>query len=182
MDALSRLPPAQVRELREAFQILDRNSAGAIDKSDVADVLSGLGLDASGSSLAPYFPASTPHPLPLAHFLTSLSTPLASLSPPSELLAALSAFDDDDSGQIDVEELTKALGETGKGLSAREVRDVVEGFTGRRAFAGGKGMGLGKGGPLGGGKGGEVFRYREWVAGLGAVGGGGEVGEVKAGA
>ena len=42
-DALARLPPAQVREMREAFQILDRDSDGHVTRADVAETLSGLG-------------------------------------------------------------------------------------------------------------------------------------------
>ena len=42
-----------------------------------------------------------------------------------------------------------------RNLSAREVDEVLGGFTGRRAF--------GKGNPTGRG---EVFRYREWVGGV----------------
>lgn len=42
-NALSRLQPAQVRELREGFQILDRDNDGQISRDDVADMLTQLG-------------------------------------------------------------------------------------------------------------------------------------------
>ncbi len=42
-NALSKLQPAQVRELREGFQILDRDSDGQVGREDVADMLSQLG-------------------------------------------------------------------------------------------------------------------------------------------
>lgn len=42
-DALAKLPPSQVREMREAFQILDRDSDGRVNKDDVSDVLTNLG-------------------------------------------------------------------------------------------------------------------------------------------
>lgn len=42
-NALSKLQPAQVRELREGFQILDRNSDGQVGREDVADMLTQLG-------------------------------------------------------------------------------------------------------------------------------------------
>ena len=101
-------------------------------------------------------------------YLSQLSSLLAPLSPPSELLAALSAFDDDDSGQIDVNELVEAVADSrpddgGRSLSRREIESVIEGFVGRRAF-GGFSTSISK-------SKGEVFRYREWVAGLGAAGG-----------
>ena len=42
-NALAKLQPAQVRELREGFQILDRDSDGQVGREDVADMLTQLG-------------------------------------------------------------------------------------------------------------------------------------------
>ena len=46
-NALSKLQPAQVRELREGFQILDRDNDGQIGRDDVADMLTQLGMYSS---------------------------------------------------------------------------------------------------------------------------------------
>lgn len=43
MDTLSKLPPAQLREMRESFQVLDRDNDGQINREDVADILLNLG-------------------------------------------------------------------------------------------------------------------------------------------
>lgn len=42
-DALAKLPPAQVREMREGFQILDRDNDGTVNRDDVVDMLTNLG-------------------------------------------------------------------------------------------------------------------------------------------
>lgn len=81
------------------------------------------------------------------------------------MINAFAAFDDHDGGEIDVGELKDALLHTApepgeRGVSAREIEEVLGGFVGRKAF--GKEM---KSGGGGGGRG-EVFRYREWVGGL----------------
>jgi len=105
----------------------------------------------------------------MAVFLNSLATSLAAMSPAAELLSAFSAFDDDDSGQIDLAELRDALLNTApepgeQPLTVHEVDKVINGFTGRRAFSkhmvGGAGT-----------KRGEVFKYQEFVASI--VGGNG---------
>lgn len=44
-NALSQLQPAQVRQIREGFQILDRDSTGSVNREDVADMLNQLGTD-----------------------------------------------------------------------------------------------------------------------------------------
>jgi Ca2+-binding EF-hand superfamily protein len=107
-----------------------------------------------------YFPPGTNQTMGLPAYLTALSTLLAPLSQPSELLSAFAAFDEDDSGQIDVEDLRDALlhtapepGSGSRSMSARDVEQALEGFTGRRAFS--KQQGLAKKG--------EVFRYQEFV-------------------
>ncbi len=95
-------------------------------------------------------------------FLNSLASALAALSPSAELLSALSAFDEDDSGEIDASELRDALLNTApepgeRGLTESEINRVMQGFMGRRAFTN-----KSKPGP-GFGKRGEVFKYQELV-------------------
>ncbi|PLN78390.1 EF-hand [Aspergillus taichungensis] len=159
-DAVSRLSPAQLREIREAFQVLDRDNDGSVDRDDVADVLSNVGQDPS--SLSQFFPPGSPQTINFPTFLNILSTLLEPLSSRQELVNALAAFDEDDSGQIDVSELRDALLHTApedgeRPLSEREINQVLSGFTGRRAF--GAKM-------SGGSKRGDVFRYHEFVDGI----------------
>jgi len=129
-------------------------------------MLTQLGLPSGSSDVTPFFPPGSAQTLTLPTFLTSISTLLASLSPPNELLSAFSAFDEDDSGQVDLAELRDALLHTApepgeNALTEREVDKVMGGFTGRRAFGRSHVGGIGKRG--------EVFKYQEFV---GAVAGG----------
>lgn len=43
-DAAANLSPAQLREIREAFQVLDRDNDGSVNREDVADVLVNIGM------------------------------------------------------------------------------------------------------------------------------------------
>lgn len=112
-----------------------------------------------------FFPPSGPQTIALATFLNSIATSLASLSPSAELLTAFSAFDNDDSGQVDLAELRDALLHTApepgeRALTPAEIDQVLSGFSGKKAF-GGKMKGAG-----GFGKRAEVFRYQEFVASI----------------
>ncbi|KAL9006005.1 MAG: hypothetical protein Q9188_001239 [Gyalolechia gomerana] len=165
-DALAKLPPAQVREMREGFQILDRDNDGTVNRDDVVDMLTNLGQDSSLSAVSQFFPPGQPQTINMPMFLNTLSTLLAPFSSYQELMNAFAAFDEDDSGQIDVKELRDALIHTSpeageRPMTEREIDEVVSGFTGRRAF----GKGMGQGGR------GDVFRYPELV---GSIMGGGE--------
>lgn len=123
--------------------------------------------------MTPFFPPGAAQTIPLPTFLTSIAELLSSLSPPEELLSAFSAFDDDDSGQIDVKELRDALLQTApepgvEPLNDREVDKVINMFSARRAFGKNTAGGLGKRG--------EVFKYQEFV---GSVAGGPEDGKTE---
>ncbi|KAI9817810.1 MAG: hypothetical protein M1827_000929 [Pycnora praestabilis] len=173
-DALAKLNPSQVREMREGFQLLDRNNDGQVTRDDVVDMLTNLGQDSSSSEVSQFFPPGQPQTLNLPTFLNTLSTLLAPLSSSQELQNAFAAFDEDDSGQVDLTELRDALLHTSpepgqNPLSAREIEEVMGGFTGRRTFAKGAAG-------LGGGNRGEVFRYQEFV---GAVSGGAAATDVQ---
>lgn len=191
-DAAAKLPPNQMREIREAFQVLDRDNDGLVNKDDVADVLTNLGRssvcrdgvyhvclleplagqDSSPSTLTRFFPPGAGQTINFPTFLNTLSQLMAPMSSYQELLNALAAFDDDDNGQIDVAELRDALLHTlpedgGKPLTEQQIDEVFSGFTGRRAFGGrsAKAGGMGKRG--------EVFQYHDFVR---SVVGGGENG------
>ncbi|KAG6009621.1 hypothetical protein E4U54_008514 [Claviceps lovelessii] len=169
-NALSQLQPAQVRTLRDGFQILDRDCDGLVNRDDVADMLSQLGLPHGASDVSQFFPPSKPQTIALAAFLNSLAETLCEMSPSAELLSAFSAFDVDDSGQVDWAELRDALLNTApeageKPLSAADVDRVISGFTGRRAFNRNINAQLGA-------KKGEVFKYNEFVASIMGTNGG----------
>ena len=52
-DALSKLSTAQVRELREGYQLLDRGGEGSVGRDDVADMLKNLGASPFSWSIHP---------------------------------------------------------------------------------------------------------------------------------
>lgn len=151
-----------MREIREAFQVLDRDNDGLVNKDDVADVLMNIGQDSSPSTLSRFFPPGSPQTMNFPTFLNTLSQLMAPMSSSQELLNALAAFDDDDNGQVDVAELRDALLHTAPEdgrvpLTDQQIDEVFKGFTGRRAFGG-------RGAMTGGlGKRGEVFQYHDFV-------------------
>jgi Ca2+-binding EF-hand superfamily protein len=150
-----------------------------ITEYDCSNCCALIGQDSSASATSRYFPPGAPQSINLPTFLNTLSNLLAPLSSQEELLNAFSAFDDDDSGQIDLDELRDALlhtsPEAGESpLTEREIDDVVNGFTGKKAF-GKRGMKSG-----GGGRRGDVFYYQEFVGGITGGTESGEKGEVDA--
>lgn len=171
-DALSKLPPVLLHNLRESFSVLDSESNGSINAASVAETLRSLGLQEN--NLSQFFPPGQPQQLSLPQYLNQLANLLVGLSSSQELMNAFSAFDDDDNGQIDVAELRRALLETPpeageRSLTERDIDAAMAGFTGRRTLGRGvagitgvKGMNT----SVGSRSGGDVFRYREFVGNL----------------
>lgn len=149
--------------------MLDRNNVGTINSADVLAQLTELGLDTSPAALAEFFPSSQNGTMNLSTYLNNLATDLSALSRQDELLNALSAFDDDDSGQIDIGDLCDALAHvvpdagSGPRLTVAEIERCLHGFTGKRMFKKGA---MGNGAGLGGGEKRDVFRYQDFVAGI----------------
>ncbi|KXT02529.1 hypothetical protein AC578_4153 [Pseudocercospora eumusae] len=163
--AYNHIPQPLLHSMRESFEVLDSNNTGTVTSAAVSEMLSQLGLDNNAKALKDFFPPNGPAQLNLARYLEVLSGPLSDLSQPEELRAAFEAFDVDDSGQIDVAVLRDALlhtapqpGDDNVRLSEREVDNILGEFAGRRAF-GTKGLSSGK-------MKGEVFRYRDFMAGV----------------
>ncbi|KAI6246572.1 Myosin regulatory light chain 1 [Erysiphe necator] len=162
-NTLSKLQPEQVRELREAFHILDRDSDGHVGREDVTDMFSQLGLSTDPSNISTFFPPSANQTITLPVFLNSLADILSTISPSSELISAFSAFDEDDSGQIDLTEFKDALLQIKPDpgvmpLTEGEIDGLMAGYIGRRAFRKQAGGGLGKRG--------EVFKYYDFIASI----------------
>lgn len=177
--AITKLSPIQLREVRDAFQVLDRDHDGQVDPEDIAVMLSSLGLDANEASLASFFQQDMPQSINLPVFLTIIAELLEPFPPSTELENALAAFDEDDSGLIDLADLREALVQTNpaengsdrSSLTENQLYEVVRDFTSSSALprtpASKRLMRR------------EVFRYQEFVSNItGAIGTEGAVARV----
>ncbi|KAF3901679.1 Calmodulin [Orbilia brochopaga] len=143
-NAMNQLTQPQIQELRESFQVLDKDGDGVISKDDLAAMLNSLGQEPTPTLLTTYF-SNVPAPFNLASYLTTLTTHLSALSPRDDILAAFAAFDDNDDGVINLDLLKEALADMG--MREDEVEKACRGWTNK------KGLGMG----------GDKFRYREFV-------------------
>lgn len=147
--ALNQLSAVQISQLKESFTLLDKDGDGVISPEDLGAMLASLGLDASPAAVSQHLSAA-PSPFNLASYLTHLSQHLSLLSPVGDLMAAFEAFDENDDGIVDVEELKSALTGMGERMSSEDVDRALKGFTRRKGLKRGGGSG-------------DVFRYREFV-------------------
>ncbi|KAK9458819.1 EF-hand [Lipomyces oligophaga] len=104
---------SQINQIKESFTMLDGDRDGVISRGDLEQMLSSLGQIPSSATIDKMM-SNMPTPLQFPTYLTTMSSILARFSNnKEELIKAFSAFDDDDCGQADAEDLKEALIESG---------------------------------------------------------------------
>ncbi|KAK9381540.1 uncharacterized protein V2V93DRAFT_367220 [Kockiozyma suomiensis] len=116
--AFTQISQTQINQIKESFTMLDNDRDGVISREDLEQMLTSLGQMPSSQTLDSMM-STLGSPLQFPVYLTAMSSILAQFASREELVNAFSAFDDDDNGAADVEELREAL--VGSGLKAEEV-------------------------------------------------------------
>lgn len=121
-----------MRQLKEAFTLLDKDGNGTISEDDLTEMLVSLGKDPSDEEVQSML-KEMPQPLTFSSFLTGMSSLLCNVSSSGDLLGAFAAFEEDhrtvateggapvahDERRIHVDELREMLIETG--MSGKDV-------------------------------------------------------------
>lgn len=129
----NQLSPSQIQELKEAFNLLDKDADGIVNDEDLEEMLVSLGRDPADGEVQAML-QTLPQPLTFASFLTGMSSHLCDLSSKTDLLTAFSAFSTDDSGLASVEDLVQEL--MGIGMKEDEARQALDDFTVKSGFSG----------------------------------------------
>ena len=108
--------------------MIDTDSDGLISPTDIASMLSNLGVSSSPSSLSSYFTSSTQSSgVNFTQFLTMFGEHLAELDDERVLMEAFECFDEKDVGKIDAEELRFWLSQVGDKMDDREIDRLLSG-------------------------------------------------------
>lgn len=132
----AQLKPAQIRELKEAFTLLDKDGDGTLNESDLEEMLVSLGQEPDSQYISDML-QQMPSPLTFSAFLTGMTGHLNSLSSRQELAQAFGGFGDDsgeDLADIDAEELERSLIEYG--MDQADVKRALASYTFEDGFRG----------------------------------------------
>ena len=121
--------PSQIKQFREAFNLIDVDRDGLISLADLSSTLANFGLPASSADLASYLPPSTAgaaqqqqQQLSFTQFLTMMGDKLLRMDKDDVVGEAFASFDASDEGVVRIDELREWLQTTGDKLSDDEVR------------------------------------------------------------
>jgi len=124
--------PSQIKQFREAFNLIDVDRDGLISVADLASTLANLGLPASDADLAAFLPPppagagqQTQRQLSFTQFLTMMGDKLLRMDKDDVIGEAFASFDASDEGLVRIDELREWLQTTGDRLSDDEVRPCL---------------------------------------------------------
>ena len=99
---------AQIQEFKEAFNMIDQNRDGFIDKEDLQEMLASLGKNPDDGYLESMM-NEAPGPINFTMFLTLFGERLQGTDPEDVIKNAFACFDEDNTGFIHEERLRELL-------------------------------------------------------------------------
>ncbi|XP_065179745.1 myosin regulatory light polypeptide 9-like [Sycon ciliatum] len=119
---------AQIQEFKEAFNMIDQNRDGFIDKDDLKDMYASLGQEPTDEFLENMM-GDAHGPINFTMFLTLFGEKLAGTDPEEVIRNAFACFDDSASGYIHEDKLKELLMTMGDRFTEDEVDEVLRGAT-----------------------------------------------------
>lgn len=140
--------PQQVKQFKEAFNMIDQDGDGRVTEGDLRVMLSNLGQTPTpqlissllssrpGKSTTPTSSTSTStsnQSVNFTQFLSMMGEHLLELDPEQDIVDAFACFDEGDKGIVGVGEMRKWLGEMGDRMEDWEIERLFSGpFTDRQ--------------------------------------------------
>lgn len=116
----------QIQEFKEAFNMIDQNHDGFIDKDDLHDMLASLGKEPTDEYLEGMIKLS-PGPINFTMLLTMFGEQMNGTDPEEVIKNAFAAFDEAGDGKIPVERFREAMMTMGDRVSEEDVDEILRG-------------------------------------------------------
>jgi len=117
---------AQIQEFKEAFNLIDQNHDGFIDKEDLHDMLASMGKNPSDKELDDMV-NEVPGSINFTMFLTMFGEKLTGTDPEETILNAFKLFDEENEGKIHEDFLKSLLTTRGDHFTKDEVELAYKG-------------------------------------------------------
>ena len=114
---------AQIQEFKEAFNMIDQNRDGFIDKEDLHDMLASLGKDPTDQYLEAMM-AEAPGPINFTMFLTMFGEKQNGTDPEDVIKNAFACFDEENKGYIHEDKLRELLTTMGDRFTEEDVDEM----------------------------------------------------------
>ncbi|CAL8313803.1 unnamed protein product [Merluccius merluccius] len=114
---------SQIQEFKEAFNMIDQNRDGFVDKEDLHDMLASLGKNPTDEYLEAMM-TEAPGPINFTMFLTMFGEKLNGTDPEDVIRNAFACFDEEGTGFIQEDYLRELLTTMGDRFTDEEVDEL----------------------------------------------------------
>uniref|UniRef100_A0A8C4NLY4 Myosin, light chain 9a, regulatory n=1 Tax=Eptatretus burgeri TaxID=7764 RepID=A0A8C4NLY4_EPTBU len=116
----------QIQEFKEAFNVIDQNRDGFIDREDLQDMLASLGKTTSDEMLEEMI-GEAMGPINFTMFLTMFGEKMNGTDPEDVIRNAFACFDEDGTGQINEDHFRELMTTMGDRFSDEQVDQLLHG-------------------------------------------------------
>jgi len=114
---------AQIQEFKEAFNMIDQNRDGFIDKEDLHDTLASLGKNPADAFLEGMM-NEAPGPINFTMFLTLFGERLQGTDPEDVIKNAFACFDEENNGILHEDKLRELLSTMGERFTDEDIDEM----------------------------------------------------------
>merc|ERR1712025_1403791 len=119
----------EVQEVKDAFDLFDTDSSGAVSVQELVEAMQSLGLEQKNEAvfnMIKEIDTDGSGELEFAEFLEMMTARLTSKTPKSEIEKLFKLFDNDRTGEISLDNLKRVASELGEDVSNDELLEMVQ--------------------------------------------------------
>lgn len=124
LNTTSHINKEQLKQLQEAFNLIDQDHDGVISKDDLQTILISLGQKPTDKEVREML-NEVPGNVDFARFSSMFASRMGTADPEDLILNAFRCFDEDCDGVIDLDEFKESLMTTGLRLAEQQVKYAV---------------------------------------------------------
>merc|ERR1712187_641484 len=119
----------EVEEMKEAFDLFDNDSSGAISVNELTSAMKSLGFDvkhAVRDNMVADLDADGSGEIEFGEFLDVMTAKITDKNTKEEIDRVLKLFDKDGNGTLEADDLSRVCKELGEDMSEEDVREVIQ--------------------------------------------------------
>merc|ERR1739845_321447 len=118
----------EVQEVKDAFDLFDTDSSGAVSVQEIIEAMQSLGLEQKNEAvfnMIKEIDTDGSGELEFTEWLEMMTARLSDKTPRSEIERVFKLFDDDRTGEISLNNLKRVASELGEEVSNEELQEMV---------------------------------------------------------
>jgi len=120
------LSQEEIEELQEAFNLFDTDGSGTIDSGELKSAMESLGFKQKNKLVYQMIDKMKQREINFEQFLDMMTARISDTDNREDIMKVFRLFDDDDSGYITINDLTRVAKELGETMNPAELKEMIE--------------------------------------------------------